>query len=251
MQIFKQTKEWVKKEKEFTVKILNNLLIIEKEKLYADLKYPSLHKYVVKELGYSDAEATVRVNAVRLMIKSAQAQKGIRRGKISLSNAAEANKAIGFSKDKNLIEEIVKEASTLSTRQFKKKQNERTGKERQEVLVLNELMLKDFDRLRKRYGDLSTYELLRILLEKELRAPIAKQRGRTHKPKNSRFIPKLVKSQVYKGECSSCGVRYGLEYDHKLKHSHGGTNAASNIQVLCRSCNQRKELKLKQLGVFA
>ncbi len=75
MSIFVEIKELVRLEKRYTAKVLAKLMIIEKDKLYADLKYSSLHKYIIKELGYSDAESSIRVNAVRLMLKSKIAQK--------------------------------------------------------------------------------------------------------------------------------------------------------------------------------
>ena len=67
----------------------------------------------------------------------------------------------------------------------------------------------------------------------------------------TRFIAKSIKAQVYTGECANCGVRYGLEYDHKLKFSHGGVTNVSNLQMLCRNCNQRKEIMNRQSGFFA
>ena len=253
MNIFAQTKELVNKEKFYTAKILNNLMVIERDKLFCDLKYSSLHKYIMKELNYSEAEATLRVNAVRLMLKSSSACKKIYEGKMSLTNAAEANKVLHKSKDKTLIEKVVAKASEESTREFKKFVDTEFKKERKEVLILNELMLTQFDRLRKKYGDLSSYELIQIMLERELRAPapVARQRVRACTPKNSRSIPKSVKLEVYTGKCANCGSRHSLEYDHKRKFSHGGTNHAQNIQMLCRQCNQRKEIKARQSSFFA
>ena len=80
MNIFLETKQLVKTEKEYTAKILKNLMIIDEEKLYSDLKYPSLHKYIVMELGYSEPEARLRVDAVRLMRKSSKAVEKISQG---------------------------------------------------------------------------------------------------------------------------------------------------------------------------
>ncbi len=252
MSIFVEIKELVRVEKRYTAKVLAKLMIIEKDKLYADLKYSSLHKYIVKELGYSDAESSIRVNAVRLMLKSKTAQTKIETGKLTLTNAAEANKALRKIKDKNVINKIVEDAAANSTRKFKQIISEEFESERKESLVLPEFMLKKFDKLREKYGDLSTYELISILLEKELAAPTtAMQSVRSCKIRNSRSIPKQVKVKIYTGKCANCGVRHGLEYDHIRKHSHGGTNDAKNIQILCRSCNQRKEMLANHVNFFA
>jgi hypothetical protein len=250
MKIFNEIKQLVRTEKMYTAKILTKLMIVEKDKLYSDLKYSSLHKYIIKELGYSEAEATLRVNAVRLMLKSKKAKKKIEAGTLSLTNAAVANKAIQSHKDQSFIDEIVEDASKSSTRKFKERIAKELNCERREVLVLQEHMIKKFDKLRKIYGDLSSYELLSILLEKELCVPGKVQRVRKCSVRNSRSIPKQVKAKVYTGKCKNCGVKHGLEYDHILKHSHGGTNSADNIQILCRNCNQRKEIIAKQMNLF-
>lgn len=49
-ELFIQTKKLVEKEKIYTHQILTHLIEIERRKLYVDLKYPSLFKYLTKEL---------------------------------------------------------------------------------------------------------------------------------------------------------------------------------------------------------
>jgi len=251
MSIFIQTKNLVAKEKYYTIKILENLKLIEKDKLYADLKYPSLYKYIIKELGYTDAEATIRVNAVRLMLKSKVAEKKITTGEISLSNACTANKAMHGLKDKAIIKDIIKHATNTSTRKFKDYIQTHIKKERKEIIVLDEHTLNQFDKVKEKHGrDLTSFEIIKLMLERELRAPAAMQRVRKIKNPKARVIPRSVKTKVYTGECAHCKVKHNLEYDHKTKRSHGGTNHSSNIQILCRSCNQRKEIRARQLGIF-
>jgi hypothetical protein len=92
--IFSELKHLAKIEKLYTIKILNKLMVVENDKLYSDLRYPSLHKYLVKELGYSDAEATLRVNVVRLMLKSNKAKQNIESGQLSITNASLAHRTI-------------------------------------------------------------------------------------------------------------------------------------------------------------
>ena len=48
MNIFSETKKLVTKEKFYTAKILANLAIIDGDKLYCELGYPTLHKYIVR-----------------------------------------------------------------------------------------------------------------------------------------------------------------------------------------------------------
>ena len=255
MNIFNEVKALVKTEKSYTTKILQKLMVIERDKLYSELKYPSLFQYIVKELGYSEAEATIRVHAVRLMLKSRRAEAKIVTGKLSLSNAAAANKALqNNSTDEKQVERVVENAEDRSARGFKQFLDREFKRERKEVLVLEEYMLNQFDRLRKKYGDLSTLELIKVMLERELKDPnVYNATPRVRPRKNSppgRSIPVAVKRKVYTGKCANCGVRHRLEYDHRLKYSHGGDHSEENIQMLCRSCNLRKETVARQSGLF-
>ena len=196
MKIFIETKEIAEKEKYYTRKLLKNLMAIERDKLYCDLKYPSLYKYLMKELGYSDAESTVRVNAVRLMLKSKNAAEKISEGKINLSNAAAANKVLqNHTVDEKTVSQVVAQAEQCSTREFKDFVGREFKRERKEVVVLQGYMLEKFDRLRKKYGDLSTLELIQIMLEKELTAPAPHNAWRRVRPgtRNSAASPKQNK----------------------------------------------------------
>ena len=251
MNIFLLTKKLVEKEKQYTIKILENLKSIERDKLYADLKYPSLHKYIIKELGYSEAEATIRVNAVRLMLKSKLADHKIKTGNISLTNASEANKAIKNIKNKSIVSNIIHKAQGSSIRDFKNFIQTEIKRERKEVLILDEHTLEQIDKIKEKRGeDFTSYEVIKSLIEKELKAPAATQRVRKITRPHSKSIPRSVKFKAYTGSCANCGITYNLEYDHIIKKSHGGTNHASNIQILCRSCNQRKEIRARQSNIF-
>lgn len=40
--------------------------------------------------------------------------------------------------------------------------------------------------------------------------------------------------------CQHCGTTEQPSLDHIIPRSKGGTNAQSNLQVLCKPCNERK-----------
>lgn len=46
--------------------------------------------------------------------------------------------------------------------------------------------------------------------------------------------------EVPKKRCKYCGSKENLTYDHKFPVVLGGKDDASNIQVLCKSCNIMK-----------
>lgn len=59
----------------------------------------------------------------------------------------------------------------------------------------------------------------------------------------SRHIPREVRQRVwtlYGGQCVDCGAKDYLEFDHIIPVAKGGSNAESNIQLLCRRCNLKK-----------
>ena len=255
MKIFRETKHLVENEKKFTYQILENLMIIEKNKLFADLKYPTLFNYLCRDLKYSEAEATIRVNAVRLMIRSSRALSNIKNGSLSLSNASKANQVIQKKKIKNKaeIQSIIDVASQRSTREFNLFAQHKLTNIRKELVVFDERLLIKLDRFKSKINMMSTssYELIHILLERELKGMTQTSRLRNCKVSNSRYIPKSVRMQINTGECRNCGKMYDLELDHIKKYSHGGLNEKTNIQALCRNCNMRKEIKARHTNFFA
>ncbi|MBA4304283.1 MAG: hypothetical protein C0424_08680 [Sphingobacteriaceae bacterium] len=59
----------------------------------------------------------------------------------------------------------------------------------------------------------------------------------------SRHVSESTKRMVFTrdgGVCQCCGGTENLEFDHIVPFSCGGGNEASNIQLLCRSCNRSK-----------
>ncbi len=59
----------------------------------------------------------------------------------------------------------------------------------------------------------------------------------------SRTISQTTKKIVFArdgGRCQCCGSSSDLEYDHIQPFSCGGSNDASNVQLLCLPCNRSK-----------
>ncbi|MBS1984909.1 MAG: hypothetical protein JST16_12130, partial [Bdellovibrionales bacterium] len=89
-ELLSTTKELVQKERAVTMEVLRHLQEIERRKLFADLKYPSLFEYAVHELSYSEAAAGRRIQAMRLMSELPEVASKIESGALSLSNICQA-----------------------------------------------------------------------------------------------------------------------------------------------------------------
>ena len=63
-----------------------------------------------------------------------------------------------------------------------------------------------------------------------------------HTP-SANYLSKELKFRVWqrdRGQCTACGSRSNLNYDHVHPKALGGGNAFENIRLLCFHCNQRR-----------
>ena len=247
----------VKTEKKWTTLVLEHLQEVENRKLYCELQVNSLFAYCTKILGYSEAEASVRVNATRLIVKTPTTKKAIETGELSLTNASYAQ---SFFRDhatseldkKNIIDEL-KGKSTREAKDLleKKKNNPRP---RELVIKLNERLLKKIDTIQKDM-DLSELEVIEALMDEYLaKKKAAKPQRVTRGSQNQRYITRRAREAVYSrahGQCEAihpetkkrCAGRTQLEFDHLRPIAIGGNSETYNLQLLCRSCNQRRWVK--------
>ncbi len=89
-ELLSQTKALAQREREVLTLILRHLKEIERRKLYCDLGYGSLFEYAVRELKYSESQASRRINAMRLIKELPQIETAISSGELSLTNASQA-----------------------------------------------------------------------------------------------------------------------------------------------------------------
>jgi hypothetical protein len=255
--ILNQTKDLVKKEKHFTVLILQNLKHIEEHKLFAKLGYSSLYKYLIEELKYSEGEANVRVANVKLMKKSKVANEKIISGELSLTAGKDLFRAIdqvkNVSEDK--MSEVIGEIKNKSTRQAQSAIAQFFEIEApcEEKIVLRGEVLDKLNRLKKKYKVDSSIEILEILFERDLKEVTVKNKVAV-KEKNSRYIPVKVKAATiaraqlqceYVGASGKkCDERRHLQFEHVAPFAKGGKNGDGNIKLYCRAHNQLTALEV-------
>ncbi len=83
--LLSQLKHLAIEERKLTTQVLELLREVERRKLYCGLGFSSLFEYAVKELGYSEASASRRINSMRLIKDVPSAANSIAMGTLNLS----------------------------------------------------------------------------------------------------------------------------------------------------------------------
>ncbi len=263
--LHEQTKVAAKTEKSATLDLLKHLEEINRRVLYAEFGYSTLQKYVMKELGYSEGESWVRIQACKLIHSSPSAAEKIADGTLSLSNAATLQSHLQDFKlqTPEKIAEIINLGVDKSHRELKKELDEKAGRQIVEKkITLRKNILEKIKRLNKLLeSEMSELEIFESLLDEKIRRQEL-QSSRTcekncvisgmgpARAKHTRYIPVQVKRQVVAGanhQCEfknqqgkRCQERRNLQFDHVKPFALGGDRSAQNIQMLCFGHNQRR-----------
>ena len=93
-QITQGLKHAVSREKGATLQVLEYLKEVERRKLYAVYAYSSLFEYAVKELKYSEAQASERINSMRLLNDLPEIKDMLKTGALSITTASQIQRFI-------------------------------------------------------------------------------------------------------------------------------------------------------------
>ena len=254
-------KKLVALERKTLSEILELLQIVYDKRLFADLGYSSLIKYMVKELGYSESASFRRYQALKLVKDLPETKPMIKDGTLNLSTINSMQSILKTSETKRASLAQIKDKSTKEAEKVflkilprteapEKKISITENKTRIEVTLENETLEK-IDKLKARTKIYDTNKLLDFALECALRkTDLTKKKSRKSQGStNRRVIPASVKKEVLKRsgemcEYPGCHERHFLEFDHKIPFSQGGSNEASNIRLYCKSHNQRAAIRV-------
>jgi hypothetical protein len=248
--LLSETKRVRSKEKHYTLLVLEHLQEVENRKLYCELGISSLFKYCIQSLKYSEAEATIRVNATRLITCEPKVKEEIQSGLLSLTHASELNKFFKRNPKVNR-DKVIKKVAGTSTRKVKDMLRDKKQKLKIHVPAHVE---KKLAKVKNDFQNASDLEIFEILLDRYLEA---KQQTRAHKKhrgsKNQRYISRKAKESIYNragGRCEHhtksgkrCDAYTNLQYDHIRPLAQAGGSEQGNLRLLCFAHNQRMRVK--------
>lgn len=262
----------VRREREAVAEVLRYLHEVETRRLHIARGFSSLYAYCTEKLGYSEPEAQLRIQAMRLIRAVPEAAAKIEKGELSMSVAAQVQGAarrekLEASATKKLVEDLAgaskRQAEKALATLFPEAPKKETAKPISETKVeirftvsaeeatlfqklLDRKSHANFDRsFRKLFTDLARRELEKV--EKVKDTP-------KHGPGEvrSRHIPNPLRRLIWKrdrGHCQyvdlvsgrRCQASHGLQIDHIKRFADGGDHGPGNLRLLCGTHNRWRE----------
>lgn len=259
-QLLSDTKSLAKEERKYTARLLHHIREIDDRKLYSDLGYQSLFKYVVQELGFSEGSAARRIKSARLLERMPDIEVKIESGDLNLTNismAADKFKRekitdIEFQKDilsaientsfktcEKTLSEIIGPNTTIKVEQFHPLN-----------LMLSESTFQKYEKLRgllapKRLTREQMFDAIFQISIEHFEVKKFKTNSKSKvEPSDSRYISSGLKRAVYERDraCVKCKSTYNLQFDHIKPITLGGKTELKNLRLLCHNCNQRARI---------
>jgi len=265
------------KENEAIADMVLHLCEMDKRQFFRELGYSSLFSYCTEGLKYSEGASYRRIQAARALKEHPDIYDKLKSGLLSLCTVAEVSRVRDESKKTNLISkaegkskrEVERLVSPLLPPVKSKKSSIRvvqrevapapifesstSTRETEESYALSVQLDKEtyelLNRVKEHTGYIPLNELLKRTFRHFVNDKARDSRARKIKVlKKSRYISLSVRKTVRKrdqGQCTfvsksgkRCSERCGLEYDHIVPFSTGGSNEVNNLRLRCRGHNQ-------------
>jgi hypothetical protein len=271
-QLMLNSKSLVRQESTLLVSILHHIKEIDRRRLFADFKQPSLLDLVMHELGYPRDQALRRIQAMRMLREIPQVEVMIESGELNLTHVGivqslfSHQKREGKAMDQTEKITVLRKVAGQSTRETQKivyaladtplkfkESIKMVGEDRYEVtFTTKEATIQNLEKLKgmlaHTHPGITLDQLIHKLTELGLEAfkPV-----KPAQPNNSVVSPRpiskaQIKRQIWKrdqGQCTNCGSTFAVEEDHRWPKAKGGKYTIENMRLLCRSCNQRAAIK--------
>ncbi|MGZ3694430.1 MAG: HNH endonuclease [Bdellovibrionota bacterium] len=263
----------VAREREAVTDVLRYLRELEKRRLFLDRGYTSLFAYCTGRLGYSEPEAQLRIQSMRLVRVVPETLGRLERGTLTMSVAAQIQSAARREKlGAEKVQSLVRDLSGLSKRETEKELASRFPKAPRRELVRHvaedlveirftvsrdeaSLFEKLLDRKAHANFERSKAKLFVELAKHELKklegnpsqdaAPLRPGKERT------RYISAATRRKIWRrddGHCQyvdpvtkkKCESRHGVQLDHVCKFADGGTHDPENLRLFCGPHNRAR-----------
>jgi hypothetical protein len=230
----------------------------------------------VKILNYSDGEAWRRVQAAKLLKLRPEIKTNLDAGEISLTSASDLMNLFNRAEVNNLEQnKLLTQITNKSSREaetiiekfkeekgLKKKLNTSTRRRRVKATDLTKLEIYFGAEVRDNLDFLKGK--LKIWDDKELIELLIAEKRKELDPKYNEIKSNNVKTYsqprsispskvhaVYKkanSACENCGSNFDLQIDHIIPVAVNGDNQLSNLRILCRQCNLRRNTEMECYG---
>jgi 5-methylcytosine-specific restriction endonuclease McrA len=275
--ILSRTRAIATDERRITVELLQYLREIEARQLFADLGYPSLFEFLVRELRFSESAAYRRSQAMRLLKDVPELGEKIESGAINLSNAAKVQSTLRKSSaeekrqlmarlEGKSVREADRELAALAPRSAREFTRWLNSEEVQLTFSLERPTfqnLHELQSLRSHKHPPSSYRgIVHDLVElgqKEwnpLRCTVssAPQKRCDKENTSPSHVPESIRREVWirdQGACTyqdpgtgkRCGSKTYVQLDHIHPLALGGKHELSNLRLLCGTHNRARARK--------
>nr|MBA2403731.1 hypothetical protein [Bdellovibrionales bacterium] len=199
-------------EREILAKVLWHLKEIDRRKLYSEVKCSSLFDYCVKNLKYSEGQASRRVSACRMLAELPELATDLEKGEVNLTQMNLAKQFFDQEdmKDKGEKKKVIEKVKGKTTRETERILNDlRTRHIPKKILI--SLEPETVSKLKKVQGlkahscrDMDSL-LLKMCAEVEkIWVPIGSQRKTKEGQGLSRYVPIQTRADVWKNGQGKC-----------------------------------------------
>lgn len=270
----------VRDERASTLSVLRHLAEFQRRKLFADAGYPSAFLYCTKKLGYSEAQAYLRIHAANALLRHPIALRFLARGRVSMASLSRLaphltpeNRIdlLGWACGRSKLE-VERRVAGLAPQPEKNDVVRRKNPAPSPARIIpaaatrfrvsfdaGERFVERLDRLKSVLwhkaprGGLEAVLLEAVEFYLERKDPLAGPEPRRTAPTRRPAPVRRGALRDAQGRCefrapdgTRCPATAGLQLDHITPRARGGSDARSNLRVLCAAHNR---LAARRLGL--
>lgn len=185
-ELIDRTRQLVREELRIGLEVLRHLREIERRRLYLDLGHSSLYAFCLQELGYSESQAQLRIDAMRAIRDTPEIESKLQTGELSVTSVVKVQRF--------LRQEKTHRAKIYSSVERAKLFSETSGKSAREVeqalVALSPTSALPTDKARPLTNELLE---LRMTVSREAYEQLLKlQQMHSHRMKNPQSLSELV-----------------------------------------------------------